>query len=64
MFRQYVAQRGRPAIVYSDNGTNFVGNDNAFGPLEWEKISKHCAIEQIDWRFNPLTAAWWGGWWE
>ena len=63
-FRRFVARRGRPAIVYSDNGTNFVGIDNAFGRLDWEKISKHCAIERIDWRFNPPTAAWWGGWWE
>ena len=43
---------------------HFVGIDNAFGHLEWEKISKHCAIEQIDWRFNPPTATWWGIWWE
>jgi hypothetical protein len=50
--------------VYSDNGTNFVGIDNAFAHLDWEKISKHCAIERIDWRFNPPTAAWWGGWCE
>ena len=40
-FRTFVARRGRPAIIYSDNGTNFVGMDNAFGHLEWEKISKH-----------------------
>ena len=53
-----------PAIVYSDNGTNFVGLDNDFVHFEWEKISKHCAIERIDWRFNPPAAAWWGGWWE
>jgi hypothetical protein len=64
MFRRFVAQRGRPAIVYSDNGTNFVGLDNAFTHLEWEKIPKHCAIERIEWRFNPPAAAWWGGWWE
>jgi hypothetical protein len=41
-----------------------VGLDNAFAHLEWEKISKHCAIEWIKWRFNPPAAAWWGGWWE
>jgi len=47
-FRRFVARRGRSANVYSDNGTNFVGTDNAFGHLEWEKISKHYAIERID----------------
>ena len=64
MSRIFVARRRRPAIVYSDNGTNFVGTDNVFGYLECERISKHCAIERIDWRFNPPTTAWWGGWWE
>jgi hypothetical protein len=50
-FRRFVARRGRPARVYSDNGTNFVGLDNAFAHLEWEQISKHCAVEQVEWRF-------------
>ena len=62
--QRFVARRGRPAIFYSENGTNFVGLDNAFPHLEWEKISKHCAIERIEWRFNPPAAASWGGWWE
>ena len=44
-FRRFVARRERRAIVYSENGTNFVGIDNVFGHLDWEKISKHCAIE-------------------
>jgi len=63
-FRRFVARRGRPAIIYSDNGTNFMGTDRAFRQLDWEKIIKNSAIERIDWRFNPPTAAWWGGWWE
>jgi len=41
-----------------------MGTDRAFGQLDWEKIIKNSAIERIDWRFNPPTAAWWGGWWE
>jgi hypothetical protein len=41
-----------------------VGLDNAFAHLDWGKISKYCAIERIELRFNPLAAAWWGGWWE
>jgi len=59
-----VARCGRPALFYSDNGTNFVGLDYAFAHLEGEEISEHCAIERIEWRFNTPTAAWWGGWWE
>jgi hypothetical protein len=41
-----------------------MGTDRAFRQLDWEKIIKTIAIERIDWRFNPPTAAWWGVWWE
>jgi len=63
-FRRFVARRGRPAIIYSDNGTNFMGTDRAFRQLDWEKFINNSAIERIDWRLNPPTAAWWGSWWE
>lgn len=63
-FRRFIARRGRPSIMYSDNGTNFIGADNAFSELNWNIISEYSAAERIDWRFNPPTAAWWGGWWE
>jgi hypothetical protein len=63
-FRRFVARRGRPVIIYSDNGTNILGMDWALRQLDWEKILKTSAIVRIDWRFNPPTAAWWGGWWE
>jgi len=42
--------------------TNFMGTDWAFRHLDWE--IKTSAIESIDWRFNPPTAASWVGWWE
>ena len=63
-FRRFIARRGRPAVVFSDNGTNFVGAENSLKSLDWEKIAKDSAAKRIDWRFNPPTAAWWGGWWE
>lgn len=32
--------------------------------INWEKISSDASILRIQWKFNPPTAAWWGGWWE
>ena len=63
-FKRFIARRGRPKIVYSDNGSNFVGANRLFRAVNWEKIASHVSVEKIDWRFNPPTAAWWGGWWE
>jgi len=63
-FSQFTSRRGRPAVIYSDNGTNFVGADNALKQLDWEKIAKIHAMEKMEWRFNPPAAPWWGGFWE
>lgn len=62
--RRFVARRGRPRNIYSDNGTNFTSAANALNKLDWEKIAKHSSASQIEWVFNPPTAPWWGGWWE
>lgn len=61
-FRRFVARRGRPAIIFSDNSTNFAGASNLLGDLNWDEINKHASVRKIDWRFNPPSAAWWGGW--
>jgi hypothetical protein len=63
-FLRFVSRRGRPAIVYSDNGTNFVGAANLFKNLDWKRIQREANVQRIQWKFNPPTAAWWGGWWE
>ena len=62
--RRHIARRGRPRVIYSDNGTNFVGLNNMFERLDFKKLSKILATEQVEWKFNPPTAAWWGGFWE
>ncbi|XP_072400943.1 uncharacterized protein [Diabrotica undecimpunctata] len=62
--RRFIARRGRPKTIYSDNGTNFVGTENAFLRVGFEKIAESSSVERIQWRFNPPTAAWWGGFWE
>ncbi|KAJ8951485.1 hypothetical protein NQ318_000180, partial [Aromia moschata] len=63
-FRRFVARRGRPKVIYSDNGTNFVRTENAFSRLNWVQITEETAVQRITWRFNPPAAPWWGGFWE
>ena len=59
--RRFMGRRGRPSIIYSDNGTNFVGANNAFEKINWENVAKYSSIQRIEWRFNPPAAPWWGG---
>ncbi|GFS68537.1 putative RNA-directed DNA polymerase from transposon X-element [Trichonephila clavipes] len=62
--RRFIARRGRPRVIYSDNGTNFRGAHGELSGIDWEKVLKLATIQRIIWKFNPPTAAWWGGWWE
>ncbi|GFX41628.1 integrase catalytic domain-containing protein [Trichonephila clavipes] len=32
--------------------------------LDWDSILARVAEEKIQWKFNPPSASWWGGWWE
>lgn len=62
--RRFIARRGRPSIIFTDNGTNFTGANNLLRRLNWKKINEFATVKKMEWRFNPPTAAWWGGWWE
>ena len=62
--RRFIARRGRPRTIYSDNGTNFRGASNALKDINWSRVISEAQIQRINWKFNPPTAAWWGGWWE
>ncbi|GFU80906.1 integrase catalytic domain-containing protein [Trichonephila clavipes] len=62
--RRFIARRGRPRIIYCDNGTNFRGAFNDLAKLDWHKISRETSTQKIVWKFIPPTATWWGGWWE
>ncbi|GFX98498.1 integrase catalytic domain-containing protein [Trichonephila clavipes] len=61
--RRFIARRGRISVLYSDNGTNFVGTNNALR-IDWDKIVVYSTAQKITWKFIPPTAAWWGEWWE
>jgi hypothetical protein len=63
-FSRFCSRRRRPATVYTDNGTNFIGAENLFEKIDWEEVKKKTRQLRIDWKFNPPAAPWWGGWWE
>ncbi|GFX09214.1 integrase catalytic domain-containing protein [Trichonephila clavipes] len=62
--RRFISRHGRPTTIYSDNGMNFKGAERLLHALDWDSILARVAEEKIQWKFNPPSAPWWGGWWE
>ncbi|XP_062714715.1 uncharacterized protein LOC134291230 [Aedes albopictus] len=65
--RRFIARRGAPQEIYSDNGTNFVGVSRELRN-EILNISEELGSTFTDtytqWRFNPPSAPHMGGCWE
>lgn len=66
-FRRFIARRGKPAEVYSDQGTNFKGGEKelqqAFSIMSPD-LQQKLAKQQVRFRFNPPAAPHFGGTWE
>ncbi|XP_011858822.1 PREDICTED: uncharacterized protein LOC105556347, partial [Vollenhovia emeryi] len=70
--RRFVARRGLPKNIYSDNGTNFVGANNKLKELyvlfnsseHIELINRYLNNHHITWHFIPPSAPHFGGLWE
>lgn len=68
--KRFIARRGRPVEIYSDNGTNFVGAYNEYNKFlktlfkSNEELENYLASEGIKWHFNPPSAPHFGGLWE
>ena len=66
--RRFFGRRGKPSVIYSDNGTNIVAGEKELRSLikEWNQsqILDELSQNQIDWHFNPPTASHMGGIWE
>ncbi|GBM00440.1 hypothetical protein AVEN_179245-1 [Araneus ventricosus] len=70
--KRFIARRGKPSDIYSDNGTNFVGANNElrkilkdlFNKESTGKIEDFIASEGIVWHFNPPATPYFGGLWE
>ncbi|XP_057376227.1 uncharacterized protein LOC130697337 [Daphnia carinata] len=69
-FSRFVSLRGKPKVVYSDNGTNFVAAEQELRQALEELISKHEELQtlmpcqQIEWHFSPPHGPHFGGVWE
>lgn len=71
--RRFIAHRGKPSLIWSDHGSNFVGAARELRELvqflELQKtqnlISESvCFSQNIQWKFIPEHAPHFGGIWE
>lgn len=70
--RRFFSRRGKSRILYSDNGTNFLGADRQLKELHSlinseshnNKIKNHLADHEIEWNFIPPRTPHFGGIWE
>ena len=59
---RFVARRGRPERIYSDNGATFIGAAKwVKAVMRDEQLQGYLAKNRIRWQFNLSRAPWWGG---
>ena len=60
--KRLIARRGRPRVIYSDNGSTFVKAAKWLKQgREDEKLQGYLEWHDIEWKFNLSHAPWWGG---
>ena len=68
-FRRFVAVRGAPNTIYTDNGKNFEASSKLISTTINGSLNGHAVIEdlarhKIAWSFIPPRSPWWGGFYE
>ena len=67
--RRFIARCGHPSLIWSDNGTNFVGAKGELKDLykflvqqqTQQTVSDFCSSHRIEWRFIPEHSPHFGG---
>lgn len=70
--KRFVARRGNPATIFSDNATNFRGANNVLHDVykffksdqNLACINDYLSASEIKWKFIPPNSPHWGGLWE
>jgi transposase InsO family protein len=66
--RRFIARRGEPKEIRSDNGGNFVGGEKelrqAIGGWNQHQVHEFLLQKGIKWTFNPPASSHFGGVWE
>ena len=66
--RRFISRRGAVSVIFSDQGTNFVGASKSikcdFSNVNFEKIGDGLLSGNIEWKFNTPCASHHGGIWE
>ena len=67
-FHRFMARRGKPQKVFSDNGTNFVAANKELAEeiatINDKKLQDEMLVQAVEWSFNPPHAPHTGGVWE
>ena len=60
--KRFIARRGRPTKIYSDNGKTFAAAAKWLKKaMKDEQLHDFLADKAISWQFNLSRAPWWGG---
>ena len=60
--KKFIARKGRPRKIYSDNGRSFTAAATWLSKvMKAEQLQNHLAHQGIQWQFNLSRAPWWGG---
>ncbi len=71
-FKRFIARRGLPSLVWSDNGTNFTGAAREIKELyqflqtqsTQDEVNHYLSDKGVTWKFIPQRAPHFGGIWE
>ncbi|KFM71288.1 hypothetical protein X975_00963, partial [Stegodyphus mimosarum] len=62
--KRFIGRRGKPAEIFSDCGTNFIGAKNYLKACTIEALGTYLTNEGIKWTMNVPSAPHFGGLWE